>query len=358
MKSRNSGALRAGFTLVELLVVIAIIGILVGMLLPAVQAVRAAARRTACINKQRQLGLAVQNYQSSRLRYPPASILRGGAAFSLHAQLLAEIEQQAVADLVFNAEATLTDADSNNDITPASISNQFPIDTFLCPSATQLDERRSSFVGTPGNNVSHYLGATGSIERNADGDVVVGVVTTNYGGVIGQNGIFGVNIDVPTNMPLGALDHRFAYTTASAKNDADVRDGTSNTIMFGENSKSENMSGIAGIANFEAPRSGWAIGYESNGNLQDNEGDQAILHSGRAIDTLNINRPFDFGSQTAGSLSTEKYLNQFAWNSNHSGGAILVRADGSAGFVADTIETQVLRNVSSANGGETFVDLN
>ena len=67
---------RRGFTLVELLVVIAIIGLLIAMLLPAVQAVREAARRTKCVNNLRQIGLATLNFESANSHFPPASISR------------------------------------------------------------------------------------------------------------------------------------------------------------------------------------------------------------------------------------------------------------------------------------------
>src|SRR3989304_4434500 len=97
-------AKRAGFTLVELLVVIAIIGILVALLLPAIQAAREAARRSDCINRIRQLVLAAHNYESARGKFPSHGDVayvdanpRGG--LSALARLLPYMEEQAVQNL-------------------------------------------------------------------------------------------------------------------------------------------------------------------------------------------------------------------------------------------------------------------
>src|SRR5438105_3514069 len=98
MKRRFAG----GFTLVELLVVIAIIGVLVALLLPAVQAAREAARRTSCANNLTQLGIAIQNYEMAHGVYPPGTIDAAGPIMNVSTgyhhnwivQMLPYIEEQ------------------------------------------------------------------------------------------------------------------------------------------------------------------------------------------------------------------------------------------------------------------------
>jgi prepilin-type N-terminal cleavage/methylation domain-containing protein/prepilin-type processing-associated H-X9-DG protein len=88
---------KKGFTLVELLVVIAIIGVLVALLLPAIQAARESARRVNCVNKIKQLALAAHNYESAKKRFPPSILLDGSAQppfrWSIQARVLPYIEQ-------------------------------------------------------------------------------------------------------------------------------------------------------------------------------------------------------------------------------------------------------------------------
>jgi prepilin-type N-terminal cleavage/methylation domain-containing protein/prepilin-type processing-associated H-X9-DG protein len=131
---------RLGFTLVELLVVIAIIGILVALLLPAIQAARESARRSQCANNMHQLSLAVLNYESSRKELPPAGVAQvlkdprfgvdifnplGGMRFSWIVEVLPFMEEQSLHDK-FDRTKSIMFQDQNPQATT--------IGTLLCPS--------------------------------------------------------------------------------------------------------------------------------------------------------------------------------------------------------------------------------
>ncbi len=128
---------RRAFTLIELLVVIAIIGVLIALLLPAVQAAREAARRAQCTNNLKQIGLAMHNYHSAMGSFPLGSILArssvstyGGNKWSVHSQLLAFMEQKAI----YNA-LNFSVSPNNGMGGPMNRTGRITrINTFLCPS--------------------------------------------------------------------------------------------------------------------------------------------------------------------------------------------------------------------------------
>lgn len=146
MTRTHRGATGRAFTLVELLVVIAIVGLLIALLLPAVQSAREAARRAQCLNNLKQLGIAIAAYESAERLLPPGF---GGNGYSLHARILPYLEQSSSAH---GLNFGLWDSDPAN----ITIARQ-AIAAFLCPSDHGIS-RGPGWNNYAGNNGSGQLG--------------------------------------------------------------------------------------------------------------------------------------------------------------------------------------------------------
>ncbi|MCA9177724.1 MAG: DUF1559 domain-containing protein [Planctomycetales bacterium] len=151
---------RLGFTLVELLVVIAIIGVLVSLLLPAVQAAREAARRTSCGNNLKQLGLALQLYHDTLRELPPADLPPGRLLWS--GLVLPFIEQPALASGIDMTVPWGADGSHNEQ----ACQTWLPV--FRCPSAAS--PKRLDVDGIPRRVPSNYLGCASGVIRREYGD--------------------------------------------------------------------------------------------------------------------------------------------------------------------------------------------
>jgi prepilin-type N-terminal cleavage/methylation domain-containing protein/prepilin-type processing-associated H-X9-DG protein len=168
---------RRGFTLVELLVVIAIIGTLVGLLLPAVQSAREAARRTSCQSKLRQFGLGLLNYESGRRHFPPTDVRPSGSAswsagggWSLHARLLPFMEEATLANRFDFKQTAFRGTFSSQEPNPAFASLfATPIPVLLCPSDAAPAVQTSNGFSYGGNN---YMVSIGSATADGQGGMM------------------------------------------------------------------------------------------------------------------------------------------------------------------------------------------
>jgi len=324
-----------GFTLVELLVVIAIIGVLIALLLPAVQAAREAARRSQCQNNLRQLALACINYEAARKHYPPASS-KLGAHSSLRpdwgwlAVTLPFFEQQALYNLIDK------NADWYRESNRAATTTPLPI--IRCPSRGELEP--VNFLG-PGNNTAEGFGKEGDSAMRSHYCAIFGANTSGDAGTPplpyycnGKVGVYTMELDdasefnsnpgclSATPTPCGPVANNGIIIRKVKISGRHVTDGTSQTMMIGE-------SAFGPLDTDDSVRP-WIVG--STGNC---------LYTVRNV-YYQINR----GAKPAASR------NNVGLGSEHNGGAHIAFADGSVRFMNDGIELRTLYALASRAGEE------
>jgi prepilin-type N-terminal cleavage/methylation domain-containing protein len=288
---------KRGFTLVELLVVIAIIGVLVALLLPAVQAAREAARRNSCLNNIKQMCLGLNNYESARLFFPTASTapfigqtgnpvtnisttpnnctggaLADGDGYSWLVQILPYMEQQPLYNRIRDAaigsvQNKLFAGPINPPIivnpgqTPTQYVIQVPVETFMCPSFPGADTSKQSLITSPATKaaVGNYV-AVSSTHYNFDGvngtlssqDTGAGSTPTLYDSMTSAQARkqLAGNGALPFWNRKAAGDPTLWTAVKGATQAALSRDGTSNTIMFAESREEDYTSWVSGLCSY------------------------------------------------------------------------------------------------------------
>jgi prepilin-type N-terminal cleavage/methylation domain-containing protein/prepilin-type processing-associated H-X9-DG protein len=331
--AKESAMHRRGFTLVELLVVIAIIGVLVALLLPAIQAAREAARRTECVNKLRQLALACHTYHDAMRRLPSVGDAvdpnspHKATGLSWLGQILPYQEQDNLRNLIDDSAPWHAPINEQAEQTPVSL--------FLCPTT---GDQLSVFTSTPGNTSAfvensplraHYVGIMGAKSagdfRNApypdsgytmmlNGGNIVGLGSGDVSGGLADNGAIVFNSKI-----------QFKHFS----------DGTSNTMMLGESSWDS------------GPTRTWIVG-----TLDQNSGPGGAFH-GWVYNSKNIRWPLNTAfREKPGERPSGYNSNDISLGSLHPGGAHLAMADGSARFQSDDAGLNVLRALATRNNAE------
>jgi prepilin-type N-terminal cleavage/methylation domain-containing protein len=325
---------RTAFTLVELLVVIAIIGILVALLLPAIQSARESARRTQCINQIRQLTLALQNHHDSKKGFPPGvlnNIKDGNLELFTHPRVTWMMHT-----FPFLEEGALYGAFNFNP--PLGVCGIF------------LDTVNAPLVGTSLTVLICPSDSEGDLFHNhpaCGGQAARG----NYAGFFGNVNMGGV-LDYaknPNAVSSTAPNHApAAFMINRPVKISTISDGTSHTMMIGEC-----LKGVSGD-NYDYRGVHW---YDHVGTSQiftatgPNSADPDLLYSLWCTGKSNLPR-LNLPCRPGKANSTNENNNMAASRSRHPGGVQVGLADGSARFVPDSIELAVWQAMSSIKGGE------
>lgn len=334
-----------GFTLVELLVVIAIIGVLVGLLLPAVQAAREAGRRMQCSNNVKQISLAALNYANAQKGLPPGASSsqenhrsckthmanRWWEDHTWYSYIGAYLDQQSWYDLL-DFEVYMSDYENYD-------ARRVFCKMFACPSdlGQQKNEWGSSGKSNWAKVRSNYVANFGN---------------TTYGQkTVGSPKSGDIN-DVANFDPKSDSFRGAPFTFVTKQPIAAITDGTSNTLMFSETKVIPYMDETT----WGGPISEVCVSTGGNSfsgwQTPNNELPDKIHRCPTAAIFFTVIKQNGIPKPAT---ANDYYSQYFTPRSHHPGGVTASRCDGSLDFINDNIELRVWRAICSAQGAETYL---
>lgn len=329
---------RTGFTLVELLVVIAIIGILVALLLPAIQAAREAANRSECANNLKQLGLALQNYHDTYRTFPygvrPGG-RNGGWGTSFYVRILPYVEQTAMADNWpwtergnFDRDEGYVSGNGNLRSNSGNVMNLLglPMPGFRCPSSP-LPEYNT------GNNavyMASYAGIMGAVEA-----------TGTYVPVRWRDCCWCCSCGTGPHGNTGIVSGGGMLVHNKCINMADCTDGTSTTMILGESSDwAYDSAGRERHVDPSWPH-GWPMGTGTTATVTGRGGG----HINRAFNLTSIRYPVGERNYMLNGVCDNHGINN-PLLSAHPGGTQITLTDGSTRFISDSMNLATLKHIA------------
>jgi prepilin-type N-terminal cleavage/methylation domain-containing protein/prepilin-type processing-associated H-X9-DG protein len=344
--SRSGISRGAGFTLVELLVVIAIIGLLIGVLLPAINSAREAARRLTCKNNLKQIGLANANYLSAFRAFPPGQFraMADGDTYAWSVKILPFIEEQGIYERIHPKSPMNTVTHKGTAETPGPLTKVIP--TYLCPSTSTMHTTRvGGRIGDLDGDGDHY-----DIEENWDSDTkpkdrpMDGMGAIDYLAISGPY-LLDENLLDEKSKPSRIGQNQGVFLGFKGKSNRDgtvplpkitfarITDGSSNTLAVIE---------CVGLGWKDGGRGIWAHGAN-------------IGSLGRPEKKIREKNP-DIPSGRIPAINMEPTL---AWKyeeprSDHPGGVNALLCDGAVFFLEETVDRTVLHALASRAGGESL----